>query len=105
MKKVLTPYQSFMLKAQTALATGHFHNQLGFWGAAVPPPVQARMYSTSDNVQCKSGTLVVSTNKDMWYEQGISSGQMGICSTKESLLLLMYCLNDIIILWQASKID
>ena len=28
LKKVLTPYKSFMLKAQTALATGHFSNQL-----------------------------------------------------------------------------
>ena len=29
MKKVLTSYKSFMLKAQTALATGHSSNQLG----------------------------------------------------------------------------
>ena len=31
-----TPYKSFMLKAQTASATGHFSNQLGFCGAVSP---------------------------------------------------------------------
>ena len=34
-RNVLTPYKSFMLKAQTALAKGHFSNQLRFWGAVV----------------------------------------------------------------------
>ena len=28
-EKVLTPYQGFMLKAQMALATGYFSNQVG----------------------------------------------------------------------------
>ena len=39
-KKVMTLYKSFMLKAQTALVTGHFSNQVGFLGAVVPPPPQ-----------------------------------------------------------------
>ena len=29
---------NFMLKAQIALATGHFFNQLGHVGAVTPPP-------------------------------------------------------------------
>ena len=47
-----------MLKGQTALATGHFFNQLGYVGAVTPPPppkdtskgVQVRMWTTGTYV-------------------------------------------------------
>ena len=73
MKKVLTLYKTFMLKAQTALATGHFSNQVEFWGAVVPPPPPS---SSSKDVQYKSGASVFGTNKkDLQYEEGTSSVQ------------------------------
>ena len=56
-------YKSFMLKAQTALATGHFSNQLGSGSAVTPPP------SISKDVHYKSGTWIFSTKKDVQYEQ------------------------------------
>ena len=64
-----------MLKAQTALATGHFSNQLRFWGAVAPPSP-----STSKDVQYKSGISIFGTNKDLQYEEGISLVQMRMCS-------------------------
>ena len=72
-----------MLKAQTALVTGHFSSQLGYGGSLPPlplPPLQARMYSTYEDVPYKSGTSIFSTNKDVQYKQGISSVQLRICS-------------------------
>ena len=75
-EKVLTLYKSFWLKAQTALATGHFSNKLGFLGAVVHP-------STSKDVQYKSGTLTFGTNTDLQYEEGTSSVQMRLCSTSK----------------------
>ena len=76
MKIVLTLYKSFMLKAQTTLAAGHFSNQLGVWGCCNPS-------NTSKDVQYKSSTSIVSTNKDLQCEQGISSVQMRMCCTNK----------------------
>ena len=50
-----------MLKAQIALATGHFFNQLGHVGVVTPPPqkkvtskdVQVRMWTTGTYVLIK----------------------------------------------------
>ena len=79
MEKSTDLYKSFMLKAQTALATGHFSNQLEFWGAVVPPPPP----STNKDVLYKSGTSIFGTNKDLKYEEGTSSVQMRMCSTSK----------------------
>ena len=79
-EKVHTKYKSFMLKAQTALATGHSSNLLGFWGAVVPPP------PTSKDMQYKPGTSILGTNKDLQDEEGTSSMQMRICSTREDFI-------------------
>ena len=76
MKKVLTRYKSFMLKAQAAFTIGHFSNQLGC-------AVQIKRCSTSMDVQYKSGTSIFSTNKNMKYEVGTSSVQMSMCNTSE----------------------
>ena len=48
-----------MLKAQTALATGHFSNQLGFWGAVVPPPPPPQ--SKNKDLQYKLDTSIFGT--------------------------------------------
>ena len=72
-EKVLTPYKCFMLKAQTALATGHFSDQVGFWGAVVLP--QYKHY--------KSGTSIFGMNKGLQFEEGTSSVQMRMCSTSK----------------------
>ena len=53
-----------MLKAQTALATDHFSDELGVWGYCNPSS------GTSNDVQYKSGTLVFSTNEDVQYKPG-----------------------------------
>ena len=70
-------------------------------GCCNPPPPQyneeARMCSTSEDVQYKSSTSIFSTNKDVQkevrqifsanedvqYEQAISSVQMRMCSTNK----------------------
>ena len=57
----------FMLKAQTALATGHFSKQLGFWSAVVPlPPPPPHQYKKG--VQYKSGTSIFGRNKNLQYD-------------------------------------
>ena len=53
--KKYQPYTKFYLKVQTALATGHFSNQLEHVGVVTPPPpppppVQARMCSISEDM-------------------------------------------------------
>ena len=69
-----------MLKAQTALATGHFSNQLGYGGAVTPLP----QYKQGCAVQVyESGTSIPSTNKDVQYEQGTSSVQMEMRSMRK----------------------
>ena len=78
-----------MLKAQTALATGHFSNQVGFWGAVFPPPplhTQARMCSTNQahqsSVQISICSMrkahILSANEDVQYKQSISSVEITI---------------------------
>ena len=71
-----------MLKTQTALATGHFSNQLGFWGAVIPL-VQARMCNTNQAhrslvriMVCSLGRHILSANEDVQYKQSISSVKM-----------------------------
>ena len=39
-----------MLKAQIALATGHFFNQLGHVGVVTPPPPTPKQGCTSEDV-------------------------------------------------------
>ena len=68
-EKILTPHKSFMLMAQTALATGQFPNQMGFWGA-VFPSVQTRMMCSTNQAHLQ-------------YEEGTSSVQMRMCSASK----------------------
>ena len=49
-----------MLKAQTALATGHFFNQLGHVGVVPPPPPQSHKQGCAVQVRVwTTGTYVL----------------------------------------------
>ena len=69
-EKSTDSYKGFMLKAPTALATGHFSNQ--------PPPPPPPQYK-----QGCVGTSIFSRDKDLQYEEVTSSVQMRMCSTSK----------------------